>query len=668
MYQGQQMAPLPFSPQQLQTQPLQLSLNNPPFVPNVQTHPQIQPLVPLIAAACALEVQGKAQLNPLRMFMFNRHALNNFANQDFDNLVRNVVDYVHHYCFVRPEYNNLEIAVQDAVPKVVEMVCGMAVREFPQLEAYCTPETIRAVYASNARFMSIGAEINANRQRAQMGQMQPQMPMQGGWQGNQMQMQPQYHRGGWQGGQMQPAAAGMIGGPGPSGMFSQAGSARQPVASSSQSSGGESRWANAAQRYKTGLVTEPVAETPQAILRQPHQPRQTFDQAAALMETQEVTKQTAGELISYKEGMWTPKPGWTSWYLPAYNPLTHKLFVKTKPDGTLIPVVQEREMMDYEKHRIKTIFGPVNIAQAVESNNRFMEVLDKRLDEISDQPVLAEDEGTYNPVHTVSNSIIADTTQPFLWYVLHRDYFQSTDDDKYPDAYTSAAQLCESVLSLTDDMQAIRVLRELNTYEELRTKALELYKDKKLSDQMFGSIRKRMTNMINRVLSQNLAIPRLQIESFMDVDDGDENDYKELVAYLDQVYGPNILNSFYKHQKANIENHFRLIGDDLVEAMSDLSENDIKKGVRFNYLCMNLTMTLINCTSRELEIELFNDVSAVLTKEFSPVMLKIVKRIFQHVDDSGQFARHLIRTTDGVVLEVARGYLADDCYTLSRVE
>lgn len=131
-YQNQ---PLPFNPQAPTGPWLQLSLNSPPYVPPVQVDPQVQPYLPLIAAAAAMEIQGKAQQNPLRTFMFNQQSVNNYANNDFAALVAAIADYVT-LTMVKRQYATIDQSVQNSVPQVIEMLCAMNLRQFPGLEAF----------------------------------------------------------------------------------------------------------------------------------------------------------------------------------------------------------------------------------------------------------------------------------------------------------------------------------------------------------------------------------------------------------------------------------------------------------------------------------------------------------------------------------------------------
>lgn len=677
MYQNQMQPQLPFDPQQMQQQPLPLSLNNPPFIPQVQTHPQLQQMVPLIAAACAMEIQSKAGLNPLRMFMYNRYRLNNFANVDFEALVGNVVDYVAQNCYVQQTYRDLEQATNAAVPMVVEMVCGMAVNEFPALQGYCPPDMLAKVQISNQNFRQIGAEIQAGRpylanQIQQLMQRQAPQAMQGGgWVQAYQQDQPQQntYRYPPNGMQQRPGPSmvgGLAGSPTPSGMFNRQPS-REPVGMTSQvDDATPNRFAAMADRYKLPETAQ-ASQQAQQILHQPYK-RPAFEEASQQMQTPEPIPQPtipAGEtLVAYEPGSWSPDPRWPSWYLPAYNPHTHGLFIKVKSDGTVIPVVQELEIMEYEKHRVKTIFGPITLGAA--SKPDFMPTLDAKLDVVTTLPD-SEEGDSYNPVHLISQKIIADNCEPSMWYVMYREYFSQDIAKGLPDVYTREFQLYEPMLSLTNDTAAIEQLAEQSNYGDLRKTALELYARGEMSAQMFGAVRARMTSLINRQLNQNLGIPHLGIQSFMDMGRDDGGDYQDLLEFLEKNYGNSVLNAFLKNQKTSIANVFKTPSEEILESYRDMPD-DASPDLHYSCLSSSVTATLINCSSSELEIELFEGMGAVLTTNFTPVMLKIVKRIFDHVADHDDFARHLIRTTDGVVLEATRGYLASDSYILTRVE
>ena len=108
----------PSHPLHINTQYFQSQLPNAPmFVPQLNITPQLHPMVPMITGMVMLRLQGSAQQNVYRTFLFNLLSTNGYQNQEFVQLMQFIMDMIQFNIAVRRMDQNLAIqqSVEDGV-------------------------------------------------------------------------------------------------------------------------------------------------------------------------------------------------------------------------------------------------------------------------------------------------------------------------------------------------------------------------------------------------------------------------------------------------------------------------------------------------------------------------------------------------------------------------
>jgi len=633
MYQPfQQQAVLPFSCDQFQNQFLNITLNNPPYVPQYQGLPQIQQIAPVVAAAAALEIQQNAQKNQLRVFMFNQYSQNNFANQDFDALVTVTLDYITME-LMNHRYPSAEMAMQEAVPFIVGLLCAVNVQIFEALQQYVQPQLTQGIRNDIAQFQQIASAVKNMRMQMNSG-MNVQQPYQQPMAGFNAR------------GTMAPV------GNGNTGLFS-GGQSMNTFGRASDSTVGSTKYGN-----DTATVD---------VLRQPFNPR------GATVTTNEIPnvidKPIRKQVLAATSGIsW--KPLKDVQYLPAYNPTTHELYYVVDGDNNILEItLKERAvpLMDFERHSLSTVFGPVpkgadfsnakevfaNISEGIRKINNAVEIINAdEHDEHSDVPEVT----TY-----IQKEVIAETSLQVAW--LYGSLSRLQAPAEIPDVYRCYARIAEPIITNVDENSHVINFASAKTFIELREKIDSSIDE--ISSELWGACNIKMTKLINRIIKQNLAIPKLSIGSFV-------SDIQDLIEYLGTKFGQTIQDAFLRHQRDHIAATFQLMYPESAAIMTAdfLEERQFVNTPNITYLASVYSLTYLNCTSHELNVELAKETAAAVMESELPIVYSMLKGLFVDVENHTEhsyFDRHLVRTTDGRVIEASRGALNCDVYLLTLV-
>ena len=652
----QQQPQLP-STTQAQQPFLNITLQQPPYVPNIGTIPEMARLLPEIAAAAACEIQNKANTNPLRMFMFNRYAAGNFMNHDFETLVSNIIEYAILLAKFRGGYPNLDSAVSVAIAQITELACAVAVREFPVLQQHLPPQLVQAAVESAQVFDRIGGEIRSFKQSGGWPGMQQQQ-MQYGAYVQPMQRtgfdpsQGQFHQLPPRQGLSHPGYAST---PHQNVSVFNRGSDPLPmqrVVPQGQALGAD-RYAIDDKRHVLATPVQTTQPTRQEVVQQP------FDNRTQAMETP-TTEEKRLDI-----DQWMPKAAnakaTETWYLPAINPHLHKLSLQKNDDGLIIPFIEKRsEMLDYSKHEIKTVFGKLEPITKI-GDDRFLARVEHELhaqeEAKRDRQAVISEAGGYEPtVEKDTNWIASSNIEECLMSVRLRQ-FENARDGVLPDVFRSLVSILTPSVSTRDQTAVIKSLGESVTYSELREKLKNAATMNKLDEHFGAIVNKTITATVNRILRQNLSIPKLEMDDFVD-------DYDALVNYLGKTYGQNVLNAFLDRQKQVIATTFGktdpITAQELFGQTYDRDAGGIAPVI--NHIANEYTITLLNCRASELELDLVTGVACALTDQFTPVLERIAANLFEETeskDESQHFHRHLVVTSDGVQLELTKGYLGD---------
>ena len=621
---------------------------NPPVIPRYIGPDYLMQLVGPIAGAAAQEIETLAQQNHLRTFMFNLYSQNNFNNQAFVEMVTFIVDFVG--MRLQANYNNIPNGMQDlyafgisVVPEIVTWFCSYQVQAFPPLGQLCDQVMMNAAIVTINNFMQARNEVANYR-----GRTSPQGQMGGGGMAVTRFNQPPMG-GGMSSGYSSNirSSGGPIGGvgAGATGIFNNS---NQQTLGRSMGGAATPRFDKPVQQNQN-IVTEPVR-----------------------MDTvqEEVTNQNLitvnAPSTKYK---WSPQSEMR--YFPAFNPLTHEAkyvydIEKGKVVGIELTTLSE-PIMDYERHRIVTSFGPLPKDIDLRNTQEKMRLIRTGIDQLNEASNLmreAESSDAINKdpdiVTYIKPEVLAETSLQVAWLEMAVERLQK---EHVPDVYRAYARIAEPLVSNSDESDMVAYYASSKSFIELREKLDNTVNE--VSPELWNIANRKMTKLVNRLLKQNLSIPTLSIDSFV-------HDIQDLMNVLLDKHGQLIYDALLKNQREYINAMFQPMYPEVAEEMSNqfFSEKQFAEGnqPKITYVCSTYSLTYLNCTAHELNLELEPTVSSAVTESFLPVMYKLLHGLFNDSHASfSLFNRHLIRTNDGHVMEATKGAVGDDVYLLTLI-
>ena len=643
MFQNQQSA-LPYSAEQQQLQMLNISINTPPYIPQYTGPQPLQNIAGPVAAMVAMELQNNAQRNPLRMFMFNMYAQNNFANNEFSALVVGALDYIA-LTMGSGQYPSIETCAQFCVPRIVGLACAMLVMQYGALERYIDPSNVNNIRSDIQTFQSICQQIDG--MKSQVNRQMNQQQMMG--QQNQFSVRSGYNN----------APLGSTGNFGVNN--------NQQQQATGLFSGGVSRGVfgnNAASAGASAGFDRYADENPKHILQQPFAAKPVTQEQpnSEIGVTKVITKEVAANDTDVE---WTPSASYP--YYPAHNPFMHKLIYTIENNRVIGCKVIDTEPtnMDYERHSLKSVFGPVpkemDFSNAIKSFDQVRTGVIQLSEAVYDDA--EENKDKYDVF--VKPGIIAETSLQQAW--LNASLERLQNKDAIPDVYRAFALIAEPIVSEKDETEVIKSFGSSKTFIELREKMDSSVNE--VSPGLWGSCNMKMTKTINRILKQGMGLPNLSIESFV-------TDIQDLIEHLGgKNYGEAIQEAFLKYQKDHIAATFQTMYEveaaELTTMFLDDREFNEKADPKITYLANMYSLTLLNCRSYDLELQLNEGTASIVTKSLCPTMYRLLKGLFDDVEqhpERSMFDRHLIRTTDSRVLECTKGHLGTDAYLLMLIK
>lgn len=657
MYQQQfaqnQPAGLPYRTDVMEQQPLNVSGNNPPYLPQIQNlDPQLGQYLGFITGCLALEITNNANTNSLRRFMFNQCAVNQFQNSDFDQLVRATLDYIS-LLFYQQRVPTIDQAVASAVPEMAALMCAVNTRAYPALGNVVPREIVNEIHNDIHKFDTILMQIqNPNVQiQPQMQQQQFHQPRQGFQQGGFQQQQvprgavdPRFNR------PVQQQQSTMPGRATNSSVFSTGGG---KSAFSPSSGDGNSKFS------KTGFV--PTGLTPRQeapVNTQQQQPQQQNDAPPTFQPAEPI-------MTAYENSMWKPTSKFP--YYPVHDPAMMELMLVTQPNGTTEPTLRKRniDMMDYDKHAIPTAFGKppavLDLSQSARTLSRIQYGVDE-INKTSDGPAPADEGEEVIPVKPYINpSVLIDTSLHSAWLNSSLERLQLIDR---PEVYRSYATILEPILTDVDESEAVRALSSCATYIMAREYIESSHEV--LSAELATAFDLRMTNEVNRSIKQELGLPKLRIDSFRE-------DLVGLLEHLETVEGPDIKAAFLSRQRAHIMAASRPVNEETVKMMTEsflegreFPENALPS---ITYLSTSYSLTYLNLRSFELDAELSADgLGSAVTETLAPMLYSLVTGIFSDAEKHQPIDRFLIRTLDGRILEATKGAIGKNMSLISLIK
>lgn len=163
--------------QQLYFQPQQFAPNAPPFIPQIQTVPELQNYVGYLAAACANEVCVKVTNNQqrptaIRILHFNLVARNNYQNQEYLDLVETSVNVLLYYMF-QQQVQQPDQGITAAAQYATTICASMLTAQYPFLRSMVHPNQLNEVAGVLQTAQEIQTAVRNYKQRAGMAWAPP---------------------------------------------------------------------------------------------------------------------------------------------------------------------------------------------------------------------------------------------------------------------------------------------------------------------------------------------------------------------------------------------------------------------------------------------------------------------------------------------------------------
>lgn len=665
---------LPYNATGPERQPLNLSLGNPPYVPASFNGPQpLQQILPLICASAAIEIQQRAQNNPLRTFMFNQYSRNNFNNEDFAALIEATIEYII-LEMNNNRYSDVERAAQNCVPQMCEMLCAINLRVFPDLEAYINQNVVQTLRNTISNFDNIANRIK----QARSGNS--------GWNNGNNNNNNQGNNG-WNGGNNNGNTWNNGNGGGGNNWNSNSGN--------NNSGGSQNRWSNTGS-WSSGTAKPSTGNTGALFNSQSSSGnaevsgnfRSKYDDKQPLKQPYEARKENPVSQQQQQEEMhvleaplnsgeikWVPSNRYP--YVPAIAPTVGEIWLRKhpasrdNPNGLIEPFLKEKDTsVDYDKHDTGSIFGPPPRTLDMSNAAKTMAKIEEGVRKVNNTVTMSDDEKKAPEVTTLVNQkVMIETSLESAWVSgsLNR---LTAPAGQLPDVYRTYARIALPLVTQEDLTDVITNFGQSKTYIELREKLQAAIEEKK-APQLWGTVNTRLTDMINRILSQKLALPgengtAVSIDSFL-------GDIEDLISFLGKSYGQNVQQAFLKHQKQEIQSMFITLDEKLTKDLSDGYVADMKfddaNKPTFTFLASDYSLTFLDCLSYELDVDMVKGIGTLMTDAGTPIVHNMLSGLFADIEErGGSFERHLFITNDGRTLEAVRGYLGEKAYMLTLVK
>lgn len=161
------------------TPPTQYALNAPPYVPNIQLLPEAQQV---LVATCAIvaNVAAQAMTSEARVFCYNVLSANNWANQDFELVVKMTADRAT--ALSRGNGSTVMGNLQQAAVEILGLFTSVLVIHNPVLQSNIPPQVYNNCNINAQTFDALRQEHEA--MYRQTGYNRPNFPAQGSPYGN----------------------------------------------------------------------------------------------------------------------------------------------------------------------------------------------------------------------------------------------------------------------------------------------------------------------------------------------------------------------------------------------------------------------------------------------------------------------------------------------------
>lgn len=662
---------LPADPMNLQVAPIQFTMDNPPYAPQRVNCPnELVPYVPGICALLANELQEKATgqgSNPLRVFAYNLCAPNRFATEAFDNLVHSTLDLIVYMLSPPASINNptIENAIQAAVPEMVYMMCAVNCRQYPALGQMIQQGAANMVGTINgliSQFDFLCNDIQSMKQ-GNPKSANTSMGNRSAFGGGSFGRANNNNRGSFGANQASTSSRGFGGG------FGQ-----QPAQQSTQGStglfnnrGNTTTGGSFGNKGSFGLA---VSNQSNETAKTGNYPSQPFSKGNNMSQSdtkfaEELSFEQKPTRVDYKDTDFVPSLKYP--YFPAFNPVRFEMQYEIQGDDSTQPIAIKRNPdMDYDRHAMPSIFGSVPDSYDLSATAKNLARIQKGILAINAE---ATEAAAHEKAHPDAEEKFKTTLHAPMWFVetsLNAAWLelqlQRLGLDIAPEVYRANATVATPIIVAPNEADVVKSLSKCMTYVGIRAQLDEAFD--KMSPELYQAINGRLTQNVNRSIRLEMGIPKLSMTDF-------RADIEEVIEYIGDRFGKEAQRAFLSRQESHIRQATSLVGEnntaEIVESMLEGKEFPENEKPTMLCLCSDYSLTLVNCTSHDLELELGNNgLGSAVTAELVPEVYKLVEGLFSapHADIVHRF---LIRTNDGRILEAAKGALGEDYYTLSLV-
>lgn len=625
MFNNQMQGQLPFAVNQLQ-----FPRGNYNTVPNIGLEPQLQQfgqLIPNISQCLINDIQTNAELSPLRTFLFNQMANNGFQNSEFAALVKGTIEYFA-YLVRRGQVTNAQQAILKACQEMVMFVTASNVRMYPALLQFEDQQKLQFVLQN---FDMITQDIQRER-------------MQGGYPGIQQQMV---------GGQFQqfgatPNFQQATGGPTMTRNYGGGSGGNSGIFTSNEPNRFVETPSNSSMNRNYGGSNDLLSQASEAIVQE------------AILTHVEQSDTTVD--LSEANKNWKPSDG--NYYRPAYEP-SHQKLVATLKNGRYFYQVKElgEYEMDPSKHRLTPLFG-MNNSLITEKLKGSMEDTSKALAEaVSDAKSAPSKQDlvfdSYSRIR-LENEMPIELGYDSIWIsgiVERLKRVRNRKEDTPIHILQWDAKVVKAfVVERSEETNLIRRFSKMDSNQLLM--AIANMKDK-FSPSVLKTIDERLTQATNIAIQTNMSIAHLDIGSFIE-------DWNDLVNHLSNKYGEMIAAKFAAKDEEIIRSALNILDDECAQDVTN-GIYDTLDGENYpiSYFVESVSFTMLEFFSSELDLDFIKDSSALLSKINTRVWYDLADQIFREYGDT--CTRHLIRTVDGKILEIKKGWLTENAYIVNLV-
>ena len=650
MYVNQQQLPYPTNAPIMQFIP-QMNLRgfNPPMF-NYEGPNWVLNNYAVIVQGTINVLQTKAG-NPLRMFMYNLMCVNNYANADFERLIRNILDYIV-FSVETGSIRDPNMAEQQAIPLMCTLGAAELTNRYPALMGYLDGMTQQAIMGNVSEYNRIMMTINQFKTSARLQN----------YNGNQNPMQQQYNQQmPYNGGFQQPQQVAQP-------VMNSFRGMSNPVAIGLGTNTGGSKYSDDSLSAKPVQYIEPVKPTEQpGVSNNPMAAMMAnFDNASMGYEAPTVAEYVEDVDSKHTDHEWVPIKDLNKHYALSYNPTTHhlKYTIRDNEITNAYRTLRELPLMDHELHRIPTVFGePLPNMRFTSDVWKFNTSVNNATLDLVELEKIEDEELKIIPY--VDNRSITFNSLEAAWVALNLARF-TVAKDYDTSVFRAHFIITDTIFGIKVDSIVLDKYLAATTFSDLQGVLSNSIND--CSIEFWSECNDRLTKLINKLVKQEMGIPKLTIDSFA-------TDYNDLAAVIKDTYGSVMLSAFTKREAEYIAITLEPVSDDSAAILNDdflgMEFNCLEEADKPNviYLTTEYYLVYIDITSYELDIDLAKDTSAVVDTDSNYVIYTMLKDLLADVEaNNAEYSRILIKTKDNRILEATRGLLDHTCMLLTLVK